>query len=113
MTITIDSAATSALYCTAAEVWPFVDARTMADLCSASGARLGSSTDVASMQAALGSNANFLSNLYAANGELETACLVSKAYTAADLAVIASSGKATAYYLKRLVARLLCGPVWM
>ncbi len=94
MTITIDSALTSAPYASPADVFLHLDARTLADLCSDSGTRLGSSTDTGAMQTALTTNLTFLAKLQAACGKLESACLAGQRYTQTDLATLASAQEA-------------------
>lgn len=112
MTVTMDSALTSAPYLTPSELVQHVDVRLVADLVSDTGSRVGSSTDTAAMLAALAANAVLLAKINAACGELESMALRGQVYTQANLAQIASSGTMAAVYMKQLLSHLTVCRLW-
>lgn len=102
---TVDSNATA--YITDAEVYDACDVRVLADLCSDTGTRLGSSTDVALMKTALTASTAFQALKRDACGEVESYCLQGGRYKPEDLAALVASATMGKGKLLRLLTRLI------
>jgi hypothetical protein len=113
MAVTMDSGpAGGSAYVPPPEVLKRVDVRWCADLCSDTGAKVGSSTDTAAMAAALALDPNFLASIDDACGALEAHCLIGMRYTHADLAAIAASATVARALLWRFLSRLTMCFLW-
>jgi hypothetical protein len=104
--VVMDSAAVGTPYLGVSEFLKRADVRAVADLVTDSGTRLGSSTNITTMASALASDPNLAAALADASGELESVCAIGKRYTAADLAVIATSATVSAARMFRILFRL-------
>lgn len=91
----------------AAQVFTRCDVRVLANLCSDTGSRLGSPTDVALMKTALIANANFLALRDDAVGMIEQALAVGGRYSVADIAALLAAGGAGAAAYYRMASRIV------
>lgn len=88
-------------YCTPAQAVPFIDQRLVGELIN--------DLDVRIAPAALLTNADWISLLQAASGEVESACMVAGRYNPSDLAGLTGN---SAVFLQKLVARLAYGELF-
>lgn len=105
MAKTIDSSASA--FVTDDQVYARCDVRVLADLCSDTGSRLGSSTDVAQMKTALSASDAFIALKRDACAEIESYCLQGGRYRPADIAALVADTSMGAGKLIRLVVRLM------
>lgn len=104
MAKTVETSAAS--YMTPAELFKRCDVRVLADLCSDSGERLGSPTDVALMKTALASDPVLEALQLDASGRLEQACMVGGRYHEEDITLLVTTGGAGAAGIYRILTRL-------
>jgi len=113
---TINSSTVS--YAQPSDLFLFYDLRTVADLASDTGTRIGGSPNP--NPTTLAANTNVLAALWLASGWLEAACLRSNRYFPADLLALATVapqvgqpfGNVSQMLLKRIVCAIAMGEMW-